>query len=189
MEDTAVETWTLEMAVIDWIAIALLLGGLFMGFNKGLGKVFAILLWLVAAMWLGKSLAPRIIEWMPNSGGDAPDGGQFAAYGSIAAVVLGLPLVAKLLGGPLGKKKTGDAEVYNNYMGSLVGLVNATLFFTLVVPYAYRLEFVSSSYPTARSPAVASIVADNVSFLYPPVFRDELEETIGSVGEEEVLEK
>jgi len=184
-----VETWTLEMAVIDWIAIALLLGGLFMGFNKGLGKVFAMLLWLVAAMWLGKSLAPRIIDWMPNAAGDVPESSQFTAYGAVAAVVLGLPLVAKILGGPLGKKKTGDAEVYNNYMGSLVGVVNAALFFTLLVPYAYRLEFVNSSYPTARSPAVASVVADSVSFLYPTIFRDELEATIGSVGEEEILEK
>ena len=173
------DTWTLELAVIDWIAVGLLAGGYFLGLNKGLGPLFGMLLWLIAAMWIGKSVAPTLLSWMPNSAEGQPQHwhAQFMAFGSVTGTLLALPLVGKLIGIRNGKKKT-PAEVHSKHFGSLVGLACAALFFTLACPFAHRFESVARSYPKAGSPSAASALANQMGYLYPASHRKALAETI-----------
>lgn len=173
------DTWTLELAVIDWIAVGLLAGGYFLGLNKGLGPLFGMLLWLIAAMWIGRSVAPTLLSWMPNSAEGQPQHwhAQFMAYGAVTGTLLGLPLVGKLIGIRNGKKKT-PVEVHSKHFGSLVGVACAALFFTLACPYAHRFAAVARSYPSAASPTVASGMANQMAYLYPEPHRKALRMTI-----------
>jgi hypothetical protein len=175
-----VDTWTLELAVIDWVAVALLITGYFLGLNKGLGPVFGVFLWLIAAMWIGRALGPVLLKWMPNTPVNEPLHwhSQFMAYGAVTGTLLALPILAKIVGGRNGTKKKATEEVHSKHFGSLVGLAMAALFFTLACPFAHRFEAVARSYRQAVSPFLASGLADHMVYLYPDAHRQAIGQTL-----------
>jgi len=161
----------------DWIAIAILLAGLLAGAVSGLARSFALLLWMVAALWLGHHLSDRVVQWLPNSV-DPEDpvalaGARLAAFGAIAALVLLVPLATRLLGGAAGKKKAGESAQHKPF-GALVGLAVAVLFVTLTLPWLLRIEPLRESWGRAATPELAASVAGHLTYLYPPAHRQAL---------------
>ena len=147
------ETWTLKLAVIDWIALALLIGGYFYGLNKGLGAIFGMMLWLIAAMWVGRVLAPSLLEWMPNTSEAAGNWhSQFLAYGGITGTLLVLPLMGKILT-RRSQRKEKSAEPQSKHFGSLVGAAAAGLFFRAHVMTFYYKIFPGKAKSSSAKPA------------------------------------
>lgn len=174
------DTISLELAVFDWIALAVVVLGLVFGLMRGLGSAFAALLWVVAALWLGSTLAPTVLGWMPNTA-DLDDGGALTStWGTIAAVIVFLPLIGKLVGGSLGRK-ADDHLSHNRYMGGLVGLLLAVLVTTAAAVFVPRVGVTASGYSEAFAPEVARTVADQARFLYPEFVRDELRRQIDGI--------
>jgi hypothetical protein len=179
------ETMTLKLALIDWIAIALLIGGYFYGLNKGLGTVFGILLWLLASMWIAKSLAPTLVKMMPNTEADADEWYTlFMAYGAVTGALLALPLLGRIVAAKAGKKKE-PGEAHSKHFGSLVGVASAAIFFTLLCPYAHRFGFVSKSYKSAKSPYFAAALAEHMSYVFPASHVLALHTAMGSEAKSE----
>ncbi|HZL99126.1 MAG TPA: CvpA family protein, partial [Planctomycetota bacterium] len=121
------------LAAIDWVAIGLCLAGALLGMRTGLGRSFALLLWLLAALWLGTQLSGRIVGWMPNTAEPNDPHAQRVTYAVIAGVVLLVPVIGRLLGGAAGKKKQDKSPPTHKPFGALVGLFNAVLFATLLL--------------------------------------------------------
>lgn len=167
------DTISLELAVFDWIALALVVLGLVFGLMRGLGSAFAALLWTVAALWLGSSLAPTVLGWMPNTASADDARALTSTWGAIAAVIVALPLVGKAVGGSLGRK-ADDHLSHNRYMGGLVGLLIAVLVTTATSVFAPRVDATAAGFGGAFAPEVARTVSDQARFLYPDFFRDEL---------------
>ena len=165
------------LPLLDWIVIAVLLAGLVGGALAGLARSFGMLLWMVAALWLGHHLSGHVVDWMPNTA-DPADPVATAnlrqlAFGVIAALVLLIPVLARVVGGAAGKKKEGEAAQHKPF-GALVGLVVATLFVTLALPFADRLGPLQESYTRANAPDMAAEFADNLTYLFPPAHRQAL---------------
>ncbi len=175
------DTISLELAVVDWISLALIILGLVFGLMRGLGTAFAALLWVVAALWLGSNLAPTVLGWMPNTAELDDSRALKTTWGVIAAVIVILPLIGKLVGGSLGRK-ADDHITHNRYMGGLVGLLLAILVTTAATIFAPRLEVTAGGFGSAFAPEVATTVSDQARFLYPEHFRDELRHEIGIGG-------
>lgn len=174
------ETLTLKLALIDWIAIALLIGGYFYGLNKGLGTIFGILLWLLASMWIAKSLGPTLVGLMPNTKPDVNEWHtQFMAFGAVTGTLLALPILGRILAAKAGKKKE-PTEPHSKHFGSLVGVAVSAMFFTLLCPFAHRFGVVSKSYDTATSPYFAAAMAEHMSYVYPPTHVMALHAAMGS---------
>ncbi len=172
------ETVSVELALIDWVGVGALVLGYFYGLNKGLGPVFGMMLWLIAAMWIGRSLAPILLGWVADPQDAQNWHTQFMAYGGVTGMLLALPILGRIFGGRDGKKQAGGEEPHNKHFGSLVGVVCACLFFTLSCPYAHRFEFVAKSYDTAAAPAVAIRLAEHMAYLYPPAHLQALRHTL-----------
>ncbi len=163
------QTGTPEFALplIDWVAGGICVLGLVAGYAGGLGRAFGMLLWLLAALWLGSFLAERVVSWLPNSAEPGDAGALALAYASIAALVLSLPVLGRILGGAAGKKKEGG-EASHKAFGALVGLVAAALLLTLALPWLRRIGPLGEGYDAAHAPALAATVAENVGYLFPP---------------------
>ena len=165
------------LPLLDWIVIAVLAAGLAGGALAGLARSFGMLLWMVAALWLGHHLSGQVVEWLPNTADPADPvataNARQLAFGTIAALVLLVPVLARLVGGAAGKKKEGEAAQHKPF-GALVGLVVATLFVTLALPYIGRIGSAQATYARAHSPDVAADVADNLTYLFPPAHRQAL---------------
>lgn len=175
-------TWSLELAVIDWIALALLVSGYFLGLNKGLGPVFGMVLFLIVAMFLGQRIGPFLLKQMPNTAADANNWHpQFMAYGAVTGTLLSLPILARILSARAGKKKD-PVEVHSKHFGSLMGVIGAAMFFTLACPFMHRFETVAKSYRNAASPTLARQLASHMQYLYPAPHRKALDQTISGQG-------
>ncbi len=175
-------TWSLELAVIDWVALALLVTGYFLGLNKGLGPVFGMVLFLIVAMFLGQRMGPFLLKQMPNTATDAANWhAQFMAFGAVTGALLSLPILARVLSARAGKKKD-PVEVHSKHFGSLMGLTAAALFFTLACPYMHRFETVAKSYRNAASPALALKLSAQMQYLFPEPHRKALNQTIKGTG-------
>jgi uncharacterized membrane protein required for colicin V production len=162
------------LPLIDWIVIGLLLAGALLGLRTGLGRAFALLLWLLAALWLGTNLSPRIVSWMPNTTTPDDPQAQLVAYGIVAAVVLFMPILGRMLGGAAGKKKKDKAPPTHKPFGALVGLFNAILLATLMLPFLFMVDAIGKDFGQATSPRCAAGFAENVTYLYPAVHRNAL---------------
>ena len=162
------------LPVADWIAIGLCLAGVLLGLRSGLGRAFALLLWLLAALWLGTHLSARIVTWMPNT--TTPDDPQArrVAFAVVAGVVLLVPLLGRLLGGAAGKKKEDKAPPTHKPFGALVGLFNAVLFVTLVLPFLISVPVLAKDAEHAHSPRWAADFAGHMSYLFPAVHQEAL---------------
>ena len=167
-----------SVPLIDWIALAALLAGLACGAMSGLARSFGMLLWLLAALWLGTHLAAQFVSWMPNSAKANDPAAVLTAFGLIAAVVVLLPILARIIGGAGGKKKEGG-EAKHKASGALVGLLAGTLLFCWAAPFAYRYEFLAKGWKDGRAPRAASAIADNVTYLFPEAHREALRNTLG----------
>jgi len=168
----------LLLPLLDWITLILCLGGAALGAAAGLPRAFALLLWALAALWLGNHLSARVVDWMPNAVDPADPAAraavQLPAFAIIAGLVLALPLAGRLLGGASGRKKAagkGDHKAF----GALLGLVDAVLIVTLMLPLVRHLPLVGEGWPRASAPAVAAVVAENAAWLYPAAHREALE--------------
>jgi uncharacterized membrane protein required for colicin V production len=164
------------LPLVDWIAIGLLLAGALLGLRSGLGRAFAFLLWLLAALWLGTHLSAQIVSWMPNTTPPDDPHAQRIAFGVVAAVVLLVPVFGRLLGGAAGKKKQDKAPPTHKPFGALVGLFNAVLLVTLLVPFLLGVSMVAQGAEQATAPRWAAAFADQMTYLYPAVHRDALRE-------------
>src|SRR5262245_32858905 len=114
---------------LDWLALLAILAGAFLGAAAGLPRAFGLLLWTLAALWLGHHLSGHVVDWMPNAVDPADPTSRAAlqrpAFLVIAGLVLLLPLAGRLLGGSSGKKR-GDKGQHKPF-GALTGLVVAVL--------------------------------------------------------------
>ncbi len=163
----AVTTW---LPIVDWLALAIVLLGVAAGAMAGLARAFGMLLWMLAALWLAHHLSAQVVSWMPNTAEPGDPSATLTAYGIITALVLTLPLIGRLIGGSAGKKKaTGEPQ--HKPFGALVGLFIACLFATLLLPYVRDLPYVANGYDEARAPALASGLADNMTYLFPEAHR------------------
>lgn len=162
---------------LDWLALLLCLAGALLGARSGLARAFALLLWTVAALWLARHLSAHVAGWLPNSIDPAEPGAagrlQRAAFALLVAVVLAVPAVGRLVGGPGGKKKAGPQGQHRGF-GAVAGLAIAVLLVTAALPFARGVRWLGDDWPRAASPAGASAVADNAAWLYPPALRDAL---------------
>jgi len=177
------ETVVLSLPLVDWLAIAICVAGLFVGAMSGLGRSFGILLWLLAAIWLASHLSGVVVGWLPNSTGPNDPNARLIAFGSIAGFILSLPVLARMLTGPNGKKKDKlpDRGVQKP-SGALVGLLTAVLFLTLALPFVYRLRVMGDDFGRAYAPRKAASVAEHMSFLYPDAHRDALRNSVGTTA-------
>ena len=162
------------LPVADWIAIGLCLAGALLGLRSGLGRSFALLLWLLAALWLGTHLSARIVTWIQNT--TTPDDPQArrVAFAVVAGVVLLVPRLGRLLGGAAGKKKADKAPPTHKPFGALVGLFNAVLLLTLVLPFLIDVPVLSKDVERAHAPRWAADFAGHMSYLYPSVHQQAL---------------
>ncbi len=165
------------LPIFDWLAVLVLLAGLAFGALSGLARTFGMLLWLLAALWLGAQLAAQFVEWMPNSAKADDPAAVLTAYGLIAAVVLLLPVVARIIGGAAGKKKQG-AEVRHKAFGAVTGLLVATLVLTWTAPWVHRFDVLARGWPNGHAPRAALQVADHATYLFPAAHREALRMTI-----------
>lgn len=174
------ETVVLSLPLVDWLAIAICIAGLLVGGMSGLGRSFGILLWLLAAIWLASHLSGVVVGWLQNT---SDPNAQLMAFGGIAGFILSLPILARILTGPSGKKKERlpDRGVQKP-SGALVGLLTAVLFLTLALPFVYRFQFMGSDFAQAYAPRKASSVADHMTFLYPDAHRDALRDSLISLA-------
>ena len=163
------------LPIVDWIAIGLLLGGVLLGLRSGLGRAFAFLLWLLAALWLGTHLSAQIVSWLPNTTSPDDPHAQRIAYGVVAGVVLLVPVFGRLLGGAAGKKKADKGPPTHKPFGALVGLFNAILLLVLLLPFLLGLDTLRQGAERARSPRWGAAFARQMAYLYPAVHRDALE--------------
>jgi hypothetical protein len=173
------ETVVLSLPLVDWLAILILAAGMFVGAMSGLGRAFGILLWLLAAIWLASHLSGVVVGYLPNTVGPNDPNARLMAFGGIAGFILSLPVLARMLTGPNGKKKDRlpDRGVQKP-SGALVGLLTAVLFLTLALPFVYRLRVMGDDFSRAYAPAKASTVADHMSFLYPDAHRAALRDSV-----------
>lgn len=162
------------LPVADWIAIGLCLAGALLGLRSGLGRSFALLLWLLAALWLGTHLSARIVTWMPNTTTPDDPAARRVAFAVVAGVVLLVPLLGRLLGGAAGKKKADKAPPTHKPFGALVGLFNAVLLVTLVLPFLIDVPVLSKDVERAHAPRWAADFAGHMSYLYPAVHQEAL---------------
>ena len=162
------------LPIVDWVAIGLLLAGALLGLRSGLGRAFAFLLWLLAALWLGTHLSAQIVTWMPNTTTPDDPHAQRIAYGVVAGVVLLVPVFGRLLGGAAGKKKKDKAPPTHKPFGALLGLFNAVLLATLLLPFLLAFSVVAQGADQATAPRWAAAFADQMAYLYPPVHREAL---------------
>jgi uncharacterized membrane protein required for colicin V production len=159
------------LPIVDWLAIALVVAGVALGAVAGLARAFGALLWVVAALWLAHHLSGRVVSWMPNSAEPDDPAALRAAFGVLAAIVLLVPVLVRVLGGSGGKKKAG-AEPQHKPFGAVVGLVVAALLLVLLLPFVRGLPFVGDGYAQAVAPAVAGEVAEHATYLYPDAHRE-----------------
>jgi uncharacterized membrane protein required for colicin V production len=170
----------LGMAMVDWVAIGLCLAGLLLGMRAGLGRSFALLLWLLAALWLGANLSAKIVGWLPNTATPEDPQAQRIAYVVVVGVVLLVPVLGRLLGGAAGKKKKDKGPPTHKPSGALVGLFNVVLLLTLLLPFLAKVELIGQDFAQGRAPRWASGFADQMAYLYPQVHRDALREAVGA---------
>ena len=72
-------------------------------------------------------------------------------YGIVAAVVLAVPVLGRLLGGAAGKKKKDKGPPTHKPFGALVGLFNALLIVTLALPFLATIDVVSKTFERATA--------------------------------------
>lgn len=164
----AARDMTLSLPVIDLVAAGLLLLGLAWGLLRGLTRIFAALLWILLALGLGTTLAPVLLEQMPNTEVDDLGLATLNAFGVLAGVLLLLPVLARLLGSGGGKaKKAEDKPVTQRVFGAITGVAAAALVTTLIMPFALRVEALAGTADEARAPDMAVSLAESLALLYP----------------------
>ncbi|MCB9899579.1 MAG: CvpA family protein [Planctomycetes bacterium] len=162
------------LPLADLLTLAVLLAGAAWGIVRGLGRSFGSLLWTLLGLWLASVLAPILLGWMPNTDGVERPSTLVDTYGVLAALVLVLPLVARLLGGTGGGKKRAEDAGSHRAFGALTGFGSACLLVTLALPFAWRLDTLAARSAGARAPRAAAHVADALALLYPDAFREAL---------------
>lgn len=165
----------MDMALLDILALVIVLAGLLQGLMRGLGPAFGLLLWLIMALWLSRVLAPVVLGWMPNSGSANDAEAISNTYGFIGAILVLLPALAQLLGGTGGKKKT-DPEPQNKFSGVLVGVLSSLLVIAWLTPYTQEVDALAADLDHAYTPSIASGVAGAAEWLYPDGHRAMLED-------------
>jgi len=164
------------LPLLDWLSLLACLAGAFLGAAAGLPRAFGLLLWTLAALWLGHHLSAHVVDWMPNAVDPANPSSraavQLPAFLIIACIVLLLPLAGRILGGASGKKR-GDKGQHKPF-GALTGLVVAVLLVTLAMPFARRVPWIGEGWERAVAPSCASVVAENALWLFPKAHREAL---------------
>ncbi|HEX5008878.1 MAG TPA: CvpA family protein [Planctomycetota bacterium] len=171
------------LPLLDWLSLLACLAGAFLGAAAGLPRAFGLLLWTLAALWLGHHLSAHVVDWMPNAVDPADPSSraavQLPAFLIIACIVLLLPLAGRILGGASGKKRAGD-KGHHKPFGALTGLVVAALLVTLAMPFVRGLTWLG--WARAAAPACAEVVASNAAWLFPAAHRDALREARDTEG-------
>src|SRR5262245_48014267 len=162
-------TTPLLLPPIDWLALLLCAAGALLGSAASLARSFRLLLWTLAALWLGDHLSARIVDWMPNAldptDPSSRDRVQVGAFALIALLVLALPVAGRILGGAAGKKRT-DPDATHKPFGALLGLIVTVLLVALLLPLAQRVPFLREDWAHARAPVAAATIAEHASWPY-----------------------
>jgi uncharacterized membrane protein required for colicin V production len=174
------ESWTLGLAVVDVVVIAACLLGVLAGALAGLGRAFALLLWLLVALFLGHHLSGRVASWLPNSVEPGDRQAVLVTYVVLAGIVMTVPVLNRLFGGMSGKKKKDGAPRTHKPFGALVGLLVAVLTVTALLPFLGHVPALDGGFREGHSPAWAADFADNMTYLYPPAHRETLRTTLAS---------
>lgn len=169
-----ITAWVPELAAVDILALAIIVLGVLVGTMRGLGPVFGMLLWVSLALWISSAAMPVVLGWMPNTADPGDPAAQRVAYGLLTAVLLGLPALARLLGGAAGKKKEEPEPEYKLF-GVLVSVVTSLLLFTLIAPYTTKVQLMAKTFDKGLSPIIASEVAGYATWLYPEAHRSKLD--------------
>ncbi len=167
----------LQLATVDWVALGLVGGGVLLGFTRGLGSTFSMLLWLVAAMWMGKAFTPKVIDWFPRIADTTDMGALLFTYGILVTAILVIALFVKLRKSS-GKKGSSENKAENKQMGALVGILNGALLFTFLVPFAHDHASLSETWRAAKAPPLAVDLASRAPFLFPESFQEAIASTV-----------
>lgn len=163
--------------LLDWLALLLCLAGALLGAWGGLPRAFALLLWTLAALWLGRNLSAHLAGWMPNSVDPSDPAGaarlQRAAFLVVVGLVLAVPVLGRLLGGAGGKKKARPATEHRGY-GAVAGLATAVLLVAAGLHLLRPVPGLGAAWSRAAAPPAAAAVADNAAWLYPDAVREAL---------------
>jgi len=156
------------LPAIDLVAVGLLLAGVLWGLLRGLARSFAGLLWVLLALGLGTTLAPVLLEHMPNTRVEHAGRATLNAFAALAGVLLLLPVLARVLGSGAGKAKQPAARpTGQRLLGGVAGLAVAALLATLLMPFALRLPTLAARVEDAHAPAVAERLAGSLALVYP----------------------
>ena len=163
-------------ALIDLLALAWMLAGVLLGLTRGLAPLFSWLLWVLASLWLASVLAPVLVGWLPNThGADGPQG-RLLAYGSLAALSLGLPLLGRLLGNRRGQPRQAAPKPSDRSLAVVAGLVCALLTLTLALPFVGNIPRLGRSYDRAIAADTGRRVSELLPWLFPVEHRAALSE-------------
>ncbi len=155
-----------DVPLIDLLGAAFLLAGALGGMLRGLGPVFGRLLWAVMSLWLATTLSPVLLQWMPNTATSDAPASVLSTYGLMAALLLILPVLARLLGGSGGRKRT-PPDARDKPFGALVGVSWAALVLVLMLPFGARLPVLDEGFPTAHLPRAGAQLAEWLPWFYP----------------------
>jgi uncharacterized membrane protein required for colicin V production len=163
------------LPLADLLAAAVLLAGIAAGLLRGLGRLFGSLLWTLLALWLGTLLAPILLGWMPNTAGAGDPRTLVDTFGVLSALVLVLPVVARVLGGSGTGGPREEAVRTHRVFGAVAGFAVACLLVTLALPFALRVDDLAARSLDARVPRLAAGLAGTLGPLFPEAFRAELD--------------
>ena len=146
----SVQTVFAELPVVDLLALAWLLLGVALGLVRGLGPVFGWLVWILVGLWLSRTIAPVLLGWLTNTEGADGPAAMMAAYGSLAALALGIPLLGRGLSGPGGPRRAPPGPG-DRGLACVAGALCAVLTLVLLLPYAGRWAPLRAGYPDATA--------------------------------------
>jgi hypothetical protein len=163
------------LPVIDLLALAWLLLGVLLGLTRGLAPLFSWLLWVLASLWLAAALAPVIVGWLANTEGANGPQGRFFAYGSLAALSLGLPALGRLLGSRRGHPRKRSPGARDKSLGVVAGIACALLTLTLALPYVGSIERIGRRMQGSAALSTGRTTQQLVPWLFAPPHRDAMD--------------
>lgn len=173
-----------NLPVIDLLALAWLLCGVLAGWLRGVAPLFGALLWILVALWLAAQVSPVLLAWLVNTEGADGPAALHLAYGSLAAVTLGLPALGRAFGTRRGQPRRSPPAPGDKALGAVAGLLCGLLTLTLALPYVGAIDVIGAAYPRARSVGLAGEAQTLLPWLFPPPHREELARQSQAPGDE-----
>jgi hypothetical protein len=175
------------LPVIDLLALAWLLLGVLLGLTRGLAPLFSWLLWVLASLWLAAALAPVVVGWLANTQGANGPHGRFLAYGSLAALALGLPALGRIIGSRRGHPRKSSPGARDKSLGVVAGVACALLTLTLSLPYVGSIDRIGRRMQDSVALSVGRSTQQLAPWLFAPPHRDAMDRLAEAPSLEEDL--